>query len=92
MDKIGIKFLNMFSYEDFESFQYLLDYDFEYDDLNEYVDEQKIIELDIEEDEDREEDLEALKVLLAEFDSKEIKYELYSLAEEWELKTLAQIL
>ncbi len=92
MDKIGIKFLNMFSYEDFESFQYLLDYDFEYDDLNEYVEEQKIIELDIEEDEDREEDLEALKVLLVEFDSKEIKYELYSLAEEWELKNLAQIL
>ena len=92
MDKIGIKFLNMFSYEDFESFQYLLDYDFEYDDLNEYVEEKKIIELDIEEDEDREEDLEALKVLLAEFDSKEIKYELYSLAEEWELKNLAQIL
>ena len=91
MDKIGIKFLNMLSYEDFESFQYLLDYGFEYDDLNEYVEEQKIIELDIEEDEDREEDLEALSVLLDEFDSKEIKYELYSLAEEWELKNLAQI-
>ncbi len=91
MDKIGIKFLDNLTYEDFESFQYLLDYDFEYDDLNEYVEEKKIIELDIEEDEDREEDLEALRVLLAEFDSKEIKYELYSLAEEWELKNLAQI-
>ncbi len=91
MDKIGIKFLDNLTYEDFDSFQYLLDYDFEYDDLYEYIEEQKIIELDIEEDEDREEDLEALRVLLAEFDKKELKYALYSFSDEWVSRELSQL-
>ena len=91
MDKIGIKFLNMLTYEDFESFQYLLDYDFDYDNLHEYVEAEKVIELDIEEDEDREEDLEALAVLLSEFDRKEIGYELYNFSEKWELKELSEL-
>jgi len=91
MDKIGIKILENIDYEQFESFQYLLDYDFEYEDMISAIEEQKIIELDIEEDEDREEDLEALKVLLAEFDAKELEYELYSLSQEWEPKELSQL-
>jgi hypothetical protein len=91
MDKIGIKFLDNLTYEDFESFQYLLDYDFEYDDLCEHIKEQKTIELDIEEDEDRAEDLEALAVLLAEFDRKAIKYELHSFSDKWEVKELSQL-
>ena len=91
MDKIGIKILENMDYEQFESFEYLLDYDFEYEDMLNCIEEQKVIELDIEEDEDREEDLEALAVLLAEFDRQELKYEIYTLCEKWELKTLAKI-
>jgi hypothetical protein len=91
MDKIGIKILDTLSYEDFESFQYLLDYDFDYEDMMEYIENQKVIELDIEEDEDRAEDLEALAVLLADFDTKKIKYELYSFSDEWRYKKLSEI-
>jgi hypothetical protein len=79
-NKIGIKFLEKISYEQYESFAYLLQYDFEYEDLEEYVKEQKIIELDIDiDDEDREDDLEVLSVLLAGFDRDEVKYEMYGL-------------
>ncbi len=91
MDKIGIKILKNMTYEQFESFQYLLDYDSEYEDMISFIEEQKIIELDIEEDEDREEDLEALKELLAEFDTQELKYELYSFSEEWKKKELGSL-
>ena len=91
MDKIGIKFLDILTYEDFESFQYFLDYDFEYDDMVKHIEEKKVIELDIEEDEDRIEDLEALHALLAEFDRKELKYELYSLLDKWESKDLSEL-
>jgi hypothetical protein len=91
MDKIGIKFLDNLEYEEFESFQYLLDYDFEYDDMLKHIEEQKVIALDIEEDEDRVEDLEALHALLSEFDRKEIEYVLYSFSEQWELKELSEI-
>jgi hypothetical protein len=91
MNKIGIKFLDNLEYEEFESFQYLLDYDFEYDDMLKHIEEQKVISLDIEEDEDRVEDLEALHALLAEFDRKEIEYVLYSFSEQWELKELSEI-
>ena len=85
MKKIGIKILKELSYEAFESFQYLLDYDFEYDDIEEYVKEKRVIELDIEDEdkEDRVEDIEVLKALLAEFDKDEVEYELYMLEEEW---------
>jgi len=91
MDKIGIKFLDILTYEDFESFQYLLYYDFEYDDMVKHIEEKKVIELDIEEDEDRDEDLEALAALLAEFDRKELKYDLYSFSDKWVAKELIQL-
>jgi hypothetical protein len=91
MDKIGIKILDNLSYEEFESFQYFLDYDFEYSDMIEYIEKEKVIELDIEEDEDRDEDIEALKILLNEFNSREIKYEIYSYSNEWRSKTLSEI-
>ena len=78
MDKIGIKFLEKISYEQFESLGYLLHYDFEYEDIESYIEEQKVIELDIDEEEDREDDLEVLRVLLAEFDSENIRYEIFN--------------
>ncbi len=74
-DKIGIKFLDPISYEQFESFQYLLHYDFDYFDM----DSEKIIELDIEDEdeEDRAEDMEVFQALLEQFDSEGLAYELY---------------
>lgn len=78
INKIGIKFLEKISYEQFESFQYLLHYDFEYEDIEQHILEDKIIELDIDEEEDREEDLEVLEALLAQFDSDEVKYEMFN--------------
>ena len=92
MNKIGIKILENMSYEQFESFGYLLEFDFEYEDMERYVEEEKIIELDIEEDEDREEDLEVLQTLLAEFDRDGLTYELYSFEKEWEKKTFSELL
>jgi len=91
MNRIGIKFFENLSYEDFESFQYLLEYDFEYEELIEYIEGEKVILLDIEDDEDREDDLEALTALLLEFDSKEIKYGLYSFSDRWESSELSKI-
>ena len=92
MQKIGIKFLENLEYEVFESFQYLLDFDFEYDDLADSVVNKKEIELDIDEDaEDRVEDLEVLAELLKEFDEQGIKYELYVLEAEWKREELANI-
>ena len=82
MQKISIKFLDNMNYEQFESFQYLLDYDIDYFDIEEYVKEEKVIELDIDEEEDREDDIEVLKTLLAGFDNEGIKYELYGLDKE----------
>ena len=93
MKKIGIKLLRALSYEEFESFQYLLDYDFEYEDIEENVTHNNIIELDIEDDdeEDRVEDIEALNALLSGFDKDEVSYELYRLDKEWERVEIAQI-
>ena len=92
MQKIGIKFLENLEYEVFESFQYLLDFDFEYDDLADAVVNKKVIELDIDEDaEDRVEDLEVLAELLKEFDEQGIKYELYVLEAEWKREKLVNI-
>ena len=90
MNKIGIKILENISYEQFERFEYLLHFDFEYDDMENHVEEQKIIELDIEEDEDREEDLEVLEALLAELDGT-LKYELYSFDTEWKQKAFSEL-
>jgi len=93
MNKIGIKILKSLDYEAFESFQYLLDYDFEYDMLEEYIKDKKIIELDIDEDdkEDREEDIEALRAILGVFDREEIAYELYIFEKDWERRTLGTV-
>ena len=92
MQKIGIKFLENLEYEQFESFQYLLDFDFEYDDLADSVVNKKVIELDIDEDaEDRVEDLEVLAELLKEFDEQGTNYELYVLETEWKREELANI-
>ena len=84
MNKIGIKITNALNYEQFESFQYLLEYDFEYEDMEEHIENKKIVELDIDDEkEDRAEDIEALHSLLLVFDRDEIDYELYILKEEW---------
>ena len=91
MDKIGIKILVNIDYEQFERFEYLLDYDFEYEDMISAIENEEVIELDIEEDEDRETDIEALKELLQELDKNHLNYELYAFSEMWELKNLAQI-
>jgi hypothetical protein len=92
MQKIGIKFLENLENEIFESFQYLLDFDFEYDDLADAIVDKKVIELDIDEDaEDRTEDLEVLAELLKEFDEQEINYELYILEDEWKKEVLKNI-
>jgi hypothetical protein len=91
MNKIGIKFLENMSYEQFESFGYLFPFDFEYEDMEKHVEEEKVIELDIEEDEDRKEDLEVLNALLAGLDSA-LNYELYSFDKEWEQKELSELL
>ena len=88
MKKIGIKFLQNLKYEQFESFQYLLDHDIDYFDMEEYIQEQKIIELDIDDEEDREDDLEVLQSLLSEFDNDGIKYKLYSFDGNWENRGL----
>lgn len=84
MKKIGIKFEKLLDYESFEPLQYWLDYDFEYEDLEEYLSANKIIELELEEDEDREEDIEMLQAFLKRFDRDEIIYELFVLNDEWE--------
>jgi hypothetical protein len=90
MNKIGIKILENMSYEQFERFEYLLHFDFEYDDMESHIEEQKVIELDIEEDEDREEDLGVLETFLAEFNGT-LKYELYSFDKEWEQKEFSEL-
>ena len=90
MNKIGIKFLENMSYEQFESFGYLFPFGFEYEDMENHIEEKKVIELDIEEDEDREEDLEVLQALLAGLEST-LTYELYSFDNEWKKKELFEL-
>ena len=87
LQKIGIKFLQNLSYEQFESFQYLLEYDFEY----EKMEEGQIITLDVDEEEDYADDIEVLNALLVEFDVEEIGYELYVWDEEWKSISLEEI-
>jgi len=93
MKKVGIKILSTMNYEAFESFQYLLHYDFEYDDLVEHIESQKLIELDIDDDdkEDREEDIEVLQAFLATFDKNNLEYELYSFDETWNTLTVNEL-
>ncbi len=91
MQKIGIKFDKILDYEDFEPLQYWLDYDFEYEDLEEHIEQKKVIELELEEDEDREEDIEMLKEFLSKFDRDEVAYEVFIFDEKWEKKKIEMI-
>lgn len=83
MNKVGLKLFKILDYELFEPLQYWLDYEFEYDTLLECIQNNEVIELDLEEDDDRAEDLEMLKFYLEKLDKEEIKYELYVLENEW---------
>ena len=93
MKKVGIRFLQNIEYEPFESFQYLLDYDFDYFDLEESVEKGEILELDLEEDdeEDRADDIEVLNEFLGEFDKQDIKYELFVFDDGWRREELKNI-
>ncbi len=93
MKKVGIKFLKNIEYEPFESFQYLLDYDFDYFDLVESVEKGEILELSLEyeDKEDRADDIEVLNELLGEFDNQGIEYELFVFDGEWKKEDLKNI-
>jgi disulfide oxidoreductase YuzD len=91
MQKIGIKFEKLLDYERFEPLQYWLDYDFEYENLEEFFETKKVIELEFEEDEDRAEDIEMLQSFLEKFDNDEIVYELFVMNDEWEKEELKNI-
>ena len=91
MEKIGIKFDKKLDYERFEPLQYWLNHEFEYEDLDEYLEEGKVIELELEEDEDRREDIEMLEAFLEKFDNDKIVYELFTMNDEWERKELHTI-
>jgi superfamily I DNA/RNA helicase len=92
MQKIGIKFEKLLDYERFEPLQYWLDYEFEYEDLEAYIEEKKVIKLEFEEDEDRAEDIEMLQAYLNKFDKDEIVYELFVMNDEWEKEELKNII
>jgi hypothetical protein len=92
MKKIGIKFDKVLDYERYEPLQYWLDSEFEYEDLDAYVSEKKVIELELEVDEDREEDIEMLQAFLEKFDKDEISYELFVMNDEWEKEELKNII
>jgi len=94
MQTLGIKFLDKLSYETFERWQYLLDYEMDYDDLNEAIEEGKIITLDME-DQDPEEwqdDIAMLKMLLSILEQEAIGYALYHLEESWQPMAISKIL
>ncbi len=91
MKKIGIKFEKVLNYERFEPFQYWLSAEFEYEDLEKHIKQAEIIELELEEDEDREEDIEMLKVFLEKFDKDEIAYELFVMNDKWNKTKIVNI-
>ena len=84
MKIIGIKFDKVLDYERYEPLQHWLDYDFEYEDFEEHVKGNKVIELELEEDEDREEDILMLKAFLSQFDNDEIAYEIFVMNDDWD--------
>jgi len=84
MKKIGIKFEKVWDYDAYESFWHWLDYDFEYEDLIAAITDNRVIELDIEEDEDRAEDILMLKAFLKQFDDDGIGYEMFVKSDNWE--------
>ena len=91
MRKIGIRFEKALDYERFEPLQYWLDHEFEFEDLAEYIEVKKVIELEFEEDEDRAEDIEMLQAFLAKFDKDEIVYEIFVMKDEWEKEQITNI-
>ena len=84
MKKIGIKFEKLLDYERYEPLEHWLDFDFEYEDLEASVAENRVIELELEEDEDRKEDILMLKAFLSQFDKDEIAYEIFVMNDDWE--------
>lgn len=82
MDKIGLKLFKPLDYEIFEPLQYWLDYDFEYDDLIEAIESDTVIELDLEEDEDRKEDIKMLQTFLTGFKDQNIAFELFNISSD----------
>ncbi|CAA6816170.1 MAG: Unknown protein [uncultured Sulfurovum sp.] len=91
MQKIGIKFEKLLDYERFEPLQYWLEDDFEYEDLEEYIEAKKIIKLELLEDEDRVEDIEMLQAFLKKFNQDEIAYNIFLMNDEWENHKLMNI-
>lgn len=91
MDKIGLKLFKHLDYDEFEPLQYWLDYDFEYDNLIEAVDNGEVIELDLEDDEDREEDIKMLQTFLERFKQEEIAFELFIISNNLEQIELSKI-
>ena len=94
MKKVGIKFLQPLSYEQFESFQYLFEFEFDFDDMDDAIKDGQIIPLDMDDDDEEDylEDLEVLHVVLIQFEREEIAYELYLWEREWRGCQLAELL
>ena len=79
MNKIGLKITDKsVSYETFETLGYLLEYEFEYEDMIESVKLNQIIKLDM----DETEDIEVLNSLLLEVAHMKVGYKLYHLLDE----------
>jgi len=91
MKRIGIKFYDGLDYELFEPLQYWLDYDFEYEAFLEDIEKDEVIALELEEDEDRVEDIEMLQAFLMKLGAKEIKYSLFEMNGDWKKVALEKI-
>ena len=91
MQKIGIKFFKDLDYERFEPLQYWLNYDVEHEDVLELISKEEIIELELEDDEDRAEDIEMLQAFLEKFNKDEIAYEVFVMNDKWEKSNLKNI-
>ncbi|CAA6803119.1 MAG: Unknown protein [uncultured Sulfurovum sp.] len=92
MDKIGLKFFKAIDYELFEPLQYWLDYHYEYEDFLESIKNDEVIELQLEEDEDRAEDIEMLQAFLEKISKEEVSYELFVMHDEWKMEKLINII
>ena len=91
MKKIGIKFFKDLDYERFEPLQYWLNHDVEHEDVLELITKEEIIELELEDDEDRVEDIEMLQAFLEKFNKDEIAYEVFVMNDKWEKSELENI-
>ena len=92
MKKIGIKLFKDLDYEHFEPLQYWLNHDVEHEDVLELISKEEIIELELEDDEDRAEDIEMLQAFLKKFDNDGIVYELFVMNDEWKKSEFKDIL